>query len=241
MVPSMRIRARRIISAGLLVVALAACGGGGSDEDGVATLDDGTAGSDDGGTTDDDDAGGGRGGLGEMSPEFEDAMLEFAECMRDQGMDFPDPQSDGGGLVIMGGGAGAGEGPPSEVDMEEFEAADEACRHILEAVEGEMPRPDPEQEAEMRDAALAFSECMREHGVDFPDPQFDENGGMSMQIGDPEERGIDPSDPDFQEAQEECGQEGGPGFRVGTSGPDEGPQVESRDESNEDESNEAEG
>ena len=33
---------------------------------------------------------------------------------------------------------------------------------------------DPEREAEMREELLAFSECMREHGIDMPDPVFSE-------------------------------------------------------------------
>jgi hypothetical protein len=37
---------------------------------------------------------------------------------------------------------------------------------------------------ELRDAALKYAQCMRKHGVDMPDPQFN-GGGMSMQIGGP--------------------------------------------------------
>src|SRR5262249_42876056 len=29
---------------------------------------------------------------------------------------------------------------------------------------------------------LGFAQCMREHGVDMPDPTFDENGGIGMQV-----------------------------------------------------------
>jgi hypothetical protein len=47
---------------------------------------------------------------------------------------------------------------------------------------------------------LAFAECMREHGIDFPDPQFD---GGAVMVGGP---GIDPEDPEFQAAQEACGE-----------------------------------
>jgi hypothetical protein len=36
--------------------------------------------------------------------------------------------------------------------------------------------------AEMREAALNYAQCMRKHGVDMPDPQFN-GGGMSMSIG----------------------------------------------------------
>ena len=203
-------RARFLLPALLvLTLALAACGGGGDDDDGVATLDDsGTAAGDTGGDGDASDGGGG-GGRGELSAEFEDALLEYAECMRDQGIDFPDPNTNGDGMVVIGPGGGE-DGPPSAAEMEEFEAADEECRHIMEEVEGELPRPDPEQEAEMRDQALAFSECMRDHGIDFPDPQFQDGGGVGIEL-----EGIDPEDPAFQEAQEECAGEVGGLFSAG--------------------------
>ena len=46
---------------------------------------------------------------------------------------------------------------------------------------------------------------MREHGIDMPDPN--PNGGMVFEAGPGEggKGGIDPSDPDFQAAQEACG------------------------------------
>jgi hypothetical protein len=59
----------------------------------------------------------------------------------------------------------------------------------------------------MQDQALAFSRCMREHGVNLPDPTFD-GGGVMMKIdGD---SGFDPSDPKFEEAQKACGSAFGP-------------------------------
>src|SRR6188474_3666581 len=96
----------------LALAALAACGGGGGDDDSVASLD-GSGTEDD---TGNDSAGGGQGGLGELSPAFEDAMLEYAQCMRDQGVDFRDPQFDEGGGIVVGPRQGTGSGPPSEAD-----------------------------------------------------------------------------------------------------------------------------
>ena len=228
MVPVMR--TTRILLPALLAASLAvgACSGGDGDEnadDDVATL-----GADDSGGDDSDDAGGGNGGRG-IDPEFQDAMLEYAECMREQGIDFPDPQMTEDGGVIVGGAASrsiedeSGGGGPSLSDMEEMEDADAECRHIMEEVEGSMPELDPEQQAEMQDQALEFAQCMREHGIDMPDPEFDGDGGnFSISLGGPDDAGrIDPSDDDFQEASEECGGEGGfggPMIGVG-AGPDE--------------------
>jgi hypothetical protein len=50
--------------------------------------------------------------------------------------------------------------------------------------------------------ALAFSQCMRSHGVPkFPDPQT-AGGGMRLTIG--KGSGIDPQSPQFQSAQRAC-------------------------------------
>lgn len=53
--------------------------------------------------------------------EFEDAFLEYAQCMRANGVDMPDPDLSSG-IVDLGG-----EGP----DSESFAAADEQCREVL--------------------------------------------------------------------------------------------------------------
>jgi hypothetical protein len=197
------------------LLGVAACSGGdeGATDDDVATL--GAGDEDATGTEDEDGGGGGQGGR-QVDPEFQDAMIEFAECMREQGIDFPDPQIEDGGGVVIAGPAGGGEGPPSEADLAEVEAAQEACEPILEEVEGAMPEIDPEQQQEMQDQALEFAECMREQGIDMPDPVFGENGRISQSIGGPGSP-IDFDDEDFQEAQEACRPEGGggPGVIVG--------------------------
>ena len=41
----------------------------------------------------------------------------------------------------------------------------------------------------MQEQALAFAQCMREHGIDMPDPQFGNDGnGATVGIGDGERR-----------------------------------------------------
>ncbi len=218
--------ARRMAARGLLALlvatTVAACGGGDGGSDDVATL---------GAQTDDstDDSGDGGDGSDEelTDAEREDAMLEFTECMREHGIDLPDP-------VVSGGpGGGGGIAITNEVngpeDAEAFEAADEACRGILDDVFGERPQLSPEDEAEMRDNMLAFAECMREHGIDMPDPEFGtEGGGFSVRVeasAGADAGGPRPDDEEFQEAQEACqGELGfedgeGPGmvFRAGST------------------------
>ena len=63
-------------------------------------------------------------------------------------------------------------------------------------------------EADVEEAALAFSECMRDQGVtDFPDPQFSEGGGGVI-LGSPdgEDGGIDFESDEVQAAFEACGE-----------------------------------
>ena len=58
-----------------------------------------------------------------------------------------------------------------------------------------------DRRAEFREAALEFARCMREHGIDMPDPTFGEGGRMTQRLGG---TGVDPEDPRFEEAAEEC-------------------------------------
>ena len=46
---------------------------------------------------------------------------------------------------------------------------------------------EPRASVDPEEAALAFAQCMREHGVDMPDPQVGSNGEFRVTVnGDPE-------------------------------------------------------
>jgi hypothetical protein len=140
-----------------------------------------------------EEAAGGSSSGGDRESEARDAMLAHAQCMRDHGVDVPDPQFDGGRVTQRG--------PDESVAPEKLKEAEEACEKHLEAVDP--PELSDEEQQEMKDAALAHARCMRENGIEkFPDPMFDENGGAQIQIGPGS--GIDPEDPKFKEAQEAC-------------------------------------
>jgi hypothetical protein len=130
----------------------------------------------------------------------QEAALDFAKCMREHGIDMPDPQFD------SGGGRGAVTiGVAGDPDDTDFQAAQEECGGLLGEMAGSFTPPDPEEQARFEEAMLDYAACMREHGVDFPDPQM--NGGL-VRIGE----GIDPDDPAFTEADEACRDElPGPG------------------------------
>ncbi len=119
------------------------------------------------------------------------AMLNFARCMREHGIDMPDPKFDGGGVQMVQEGG---------MDPEKARAAQQACQHFQDQV-----KPPPMSEAdkaEARKRGLANSRCMREHGINMPDPQFDADGRMTMRLD--RSSGVDPRDPKFQAAQKAC-------------------------------------
>jgi hypothetical protein len=206
-----RLGGGRLVAAGLVAVVLLGGGAafalagddGDGGSDGVASVN-GT----DGDQAQGDDTGGGGSGPPDRS-EMEDAALEYAQCMRDHGVDMPDPEfsDDGRGMVIQREGPDAGE--PS-LGSEELEAADEACGEIMEDVRGEMPQLSPEEIAEVQDKLVAMAECMRDRGYDMPDPQVNGDGGVQieMRAGGAGGTGGPPSE-EMQQDQQECSEEAG--------------------------------
>ena len=136
-------------------------------------------------------------------------LVRFAKCMRDEGVDYPDPQRSEDGMVTFGAGPGSPPGP-------EMDAALAKCDPILEEGLGQGLRPDPDQVEEQLDQMLAFAKCMREQGVDWQDPTI-VNGRPSMGAGD---FGGDPAE--MEAAMAECNNgPGGPVF-MGTPGQTDG-------------------
>jgi hypothetical protein len=143
-------RTRMGLVPGLLValaLAVAACGGGGGGKntDGVASLGDGKA-------TATTRPGG--------SSDLMQAARNWARCMRQHGVNLPDPQIAADRLVL-----------PPHPKSPKVAAAAQACRQYLP--NGGQP---PALTAEQRQRALAFARCVRQHGItNMPDPQFPEN------------------------------------------------------------------
>jgi len=129
---------------------------------------------------------------GGKSTDPKQAMLDYAKCMRDNGVDMPDPEFDGNHVKQMG---------PKNVDKTKMRAAEKACASIREAVKP--PELSDEKKAEFKKAALANAKCMREQGINFPDPVFDESGGARINIK-PGTNGFDPDSPKFKAAAKVC-------------------------------------
>jgi hypothetical protein len=164
-----------------LVLAVAACGGG-DKGDGVASL--GGAGS----ATSTTSANAGE------DVDSAQAARNYSRCMRQHGIDIPDPRIDADGGLDM-------EVPRSvNRDNPKFKAADQACGRYLPP-QGYAP-PNPQQ----RQQALAFARCMRQHGVNMPDPQFTDSG-----INQQNPPGMHKDDPRLRAAERACGRSGGGG------------------------------
>ena len=144
-----------------------------------------------------------------MSAADKKALLDFSQCMRDHGVNMPDPQFSGGGArVTMREDKGA--------DPQKQEAAQKACQKYQDKVKP--PSMSEADQKKMREAALKNAQCMRDHGIDFPDPQFDENGRMTMRLGGPGSD-VNPNSQKFKDAAQACQKDGG-GMMFG--GPDDG-------------------
>lgn len=178
-----------VVVMAVLASFLTACGTQDDEDGGVATLDAaaGDSSVDDAGDDSGEDSGEG------ADKDAEEAALEFAQCMRDNGVpDFPDPQvNEDGGMMLHR------EADADGRDRETERAAMEACRDKLPAVGG---RFSEEDHAEMQERMLEYAACMREQGIDMPDPSFDGEGG-------PFRVELDPDDPAFQRAHQACGEE----------------------------------
>jgi len=145
------------------------------------------------------------------SVDGEEAILGFVACLRDNGLDLPDPQF---------GPEGPRFADPSVLMRIDFRSAEfldavEACQDYLAALQ---PEIDPEQQAEQNEQLLAFAECMRREGIDFPDPDPIRGMTISAMRGPDGELLIDPFSPEFRDASTICSAEMGLEMPVGPGG-----------------------
>lgn len=190
----------------LSTVAILAAGCGGGSKSSVASL--GSAGTNAAAATTPSSASSGpstsssSGGGNHLTMQLQNGT-KFAACMRAHGVpNFPDPSAQG--AIQIGSGSGIDPNSPT------FQAAQTTCQKLLP----NGGQPTPQQQAQMQRQALAFSVCMRAHGVkDFPDPKFSSGGriGITMKAGAGSD--LNPSSPVFQRAQKACG--GKFGFNAG--------------------------
>ena len=157
-----------VLAALALALAVSACGGGGE---------------------------GSASGGSKAGSERREGALKFAQCMREQGIDHPDP--DANGLFRIEPDQGF------DPQSAKFREAMEACEKYLAAT-GPPPELSDEDRKKLEEQMLAFAKCMRKQGIDLPDPKFGgEGGGFAFEVGP---NGVDPHDPDYRAAEQKCRQ-----------------------------------
>lgn len=93
----------------------------------------------------------------QASRSAEDYQLAFSECMREQGIDMPDPNADGSVPAASGEGL-----------MEAVEVCQDDLGGPPPTVgDSGSVMSDEERQAEL----LELAACFRENGIDVPDPQ----------------------------------------------------------------------
>lgn len=138
-------------------------------------------------------------GKGDDDKAYESA-LKFAKCMRDHGIDMPDPQQGkGGGIVMKSGKLGGGPEKSNSIgpDNPKFEAADKECGKYRK--DGGGAAESPAEQAKQRDAFIGYSRCMRSKDINMPDPKFSDHG-ISMMLP----KGVRPESAKFKAADKAC-------------------------------------
>ncbi|MDE0676842.1 MAG: hypothetical protein OXH42_05845 [Acidimicrobiaceae bacterium] len=140
----------------------------------------------------------------------EERLLEFAQCMRDNGVEFPDPVVEADGTVAFGLRPGSGADAQDAEGLQaigrdpDLPAAQAACREIIEGLAlGPGGQNFDELQIEQMDRQLEFAQCMRDEGVDVSDPDpnaFGPGSGGGRPFG-----GLDFDDADVSAAFDVCG------------------------------------
>lgn len=161
-----------------LALALAACGGSSDDPPQVAELGEETVATVAEGT----DA---------ENREAADILLDFTQCLRDEGFNVPDPNFQQSAAETQR----AYEERGIDISSPEFDAAVETCEPRLAGILQAFSLDDLRA---FRDASVDYAVCMRENGIDLPDPDFTQ--GVTSIFGDD----VDVTQPGFDEADDAC-------------------------------------
>ena len=158
------------------------------------------------GSSNDGGSGDGAGSGAKGQDKAFEGALKFSKCMREHGIDMPDPQRVGKGGIKLSGGKVNFNDP-------KMKSAQSACQKYMQIGGGETV--DPAKRAALQESALKFARCMREHGVDMPDPKLSGKGGLTFQAGPGsgggnsgpgkgKGLGVNPESPKFKAADKAC-------------------------------------
>jgi hypothetical protein len=121
-------------------------------------------------------SGQGGGGASESAQSARDTwQLKFAQCMRDNGVDMPDPS----------GGSGTAAFSVDDSNQDAMMAASDTCQKKVGTPPPFSPEEKKEMEANMQKAMLKTAKCYRDSGFDVPDPRPGE--GVTPPAGAPDD------------------------------------------------------
>jgi hypothetical protein len=131
----------------------------------------------------------GQSGQSEQSQQekTQDVMLAYAQCMRKNGVQVPDPRADDPGSLYDGVDTGSAA----------FKAADKSCAHLIAGIVQDREKQDPEQAQQTQEELLALAKCLRAHGIDVSDP-------VPGQTAGPFGKSLDRTDPAVSKALKAC-------------------------------------
>jgi hypothetical protein len=144
-----------------------------------------------------------RGGREASAAEMQDAILDYAKCMRDHGVNIPDPE--------IGEDGSVGDMPDlreTGASQDTISAAEAACQPILDAVNPGGDQPDPQEIAQTLDQMIAVTGCMRTKGYDMADPRVGDNGEIIASGGlprDASQEQLDQQQADIKACQDAAG------------------------------------
>jgi hypothetical protein len=141
----------------------------------------------------------------------EDQALAFAQCMRDNGVDFPDPTVDADGNPSFDGALGRGQEGGFDPQDTSFEDAMTACGDLMEGLSVGPGGGDFDSDA-MNEALYVYTQCLRDEGLDVGDITLDGRfgGGQAPDgAGAPGATGVPPVDQGDQPAPPADGVRGG--------------------------------
>jgi hypothetical protein len=158
-------KSRRVwLALSVSALALTACGGAeaGSDDDSLPVVENVEQPAESTVTTTPGGGDGGEASRGDPAASDDEAVLEWAQCMRDNGIDIEDPTVDANGNVQLGR-------PSGNIDPQsgDVRAAAEACSGLLEGTTFGANRGG--RFDQIQEAFLAFTECLRDEGLDVGD------------------------------------------------------------------------
>jgi hypothetical protein len=118
-----------------------------------------------------------------------DQGLKLAKCMREHGVNMPDPKPGQDSHSIAIGGDGS--------SPEKIQKAMDACRKVP----GTGLSSSGALTQAQKDKMIKFAQCMRKNGVDMPDPKFGGGGAMAPARPLPE---AGPQKEKFDQANKAC-------------------------------------